>query len=41
MSKHQSGRGRERGNERISSRLHGVTAEPDVELDLTNLEIMT
>ena len=35
------GRGRERGGERIASRLHAVSAEPNVELKLTNCEIMT
>ena len=35
------GRGRERGRERIPSRLHTVSTEPDVGLDLTNHEIMT
>ena len=32
---------RERGRERIQSRFHAVSAEPDVGLDLTNPEIMT
>ena len=35
------GRGRERGRERIPSRLHTVSAEPDVGLETTNCEIMT
>ena len=35
------GKGRERGRERISSRFCTVSAEPDVELDLTHREIMT
>ena len=38
---HEQGRGRERGRERIPSKLHAVSAEPDVGLDLTNCEIMT
>ena len=32
---------RERGRERIPSRLHTVSVEPDVGLELTNREIMT
>ena len=35
------GRGRERGRERIPSRLRAVRAEPDVGLELKNREIMT
>ena len=35
------GRGRERGRERIPSRLLTVSAEPDAGLQLTNREIMT
>ena len=36
------GRDREkRGKERIPSRLHAVSTEPDAGLDLTNSEIMT
>ena len=35
------GKNRERGRERIPSRLHAVRAEPQVVLDLTNCEIMT
>ena len=35
------GRSRERGKERIPSRLHTVSTEPDVGLELTNHEIMT
>ena len=34
-------RGKERGRERIPSRLHTVRAEPDVGLKLTNHEIIT
>ena len=33
--------GAETGRERISSRLHAVSTEPDMGLNLTNLEIMT
>ena len=36
-----AGRGRERGRERISSRLRAVSSEPDVGLDLMNCEMMT
>ena len=35
------GRGRERGRKRIPSRLHTISAEPNVGLDLMNCEIMT
>ena len=35
------GRGRERGRERIPSRLRAVSAEPDVEVDFRKREIMT
>ena len=35
------GRARERGKERIPSRLHTVSAEPSAGLELTNSEIMT
>ena len=38
---HTQWRGRERGRKRIPSRLHAVSAEPDVGLDLTNREITT
>ena len=40
---HEQGRGkkRERGRERIPSRLCTVITEPDVGLELTNREIMT
>ena len=34
-------RQRERGRQRIPSSLHAVSAEPDVGLELMNLEIMT
>ena len=34
-------RERERERERIPSRVHAVRAEPDVGLNLRNLEIMT
>ena len=34
-------RQRERGRERISGRLHAVSAEPNSGLDLTNHEIVT
>ena len=38
----QAGEGqRERERERIPSRLHTVSTEPDVGLELTNREIMT
>ena len=36
-----AGKGRERGRERISSRLHVVSTEPDAGLELTSCEIMT
>ena len=35
------GRGREKGRARIPSRLHTVSAEPNIGLELTNREIMT
>ena len=35
------GRGKERGREKIPGRLHAVSTEPNVGLDLTNHEIMT
>ena len=40
---HRRGRGREGEGEteRIPSRLHTVSAEPDAGLELTNYEIMT
>ena len=34
------GRGRKRGKERIPSRLHAVSTEPDAGLEPTNREIM-
>ena len=34
-------RGREKGRERIPSRFHTISAEPDTGLELTNHEIMT
>ena len=37
----QAGKGAEREEERIPSRLSGVIMEPDVGLELTNHEIMT
>ena len=37
----KAGRGREREGERILSRLHTVSMEPDVGLYLMNHEIMT
>ena len=37
----QAGGGAERGRQRIPSRLHAVSTEPSVGLELTNLEIMT
>ena len=39
-STHSCGRGRERRRERISSRLHTVSTEPDAGLKLINHEIM-
>ena len=38
---HKPWRGRERGRERIPSRLHAVSTEPSMGLKLTNCEIMT
>ena len=38
---HMQGRGRERGRERIPKRLLAVSAEPNVEFNLTNPELMT
>ena len=38
---HMQARKRQREGERIPSRLHAVSAEPDVGLHLTNHEIMT
>ena len=37
----EQGRGRERGKARILSRLHTVSAEPDLGLEIMNHEIMT
>ena len=39
--KREQGRGRERRRERIPSRLHAVSTEPDAGLKLTHSEIMT
>ena len=41
MHVHEWGRSRERGRERIPSRLLTVSAEPDVGFKPTNHEIMT
>ena len=41
VSTSRGGAERERERERIPSRLHTVSTEPDVRLDLTNREIMT
>ena len=41
VSKHKQGRGRDRGRERIPSRLCTVSTEPDVGLKPMNCEIMT
>ena len=40
-STHELGRDRERGRERMPSRFHAISTEPDVGLELTNWEIMT
>ena len=37
----KQGRGRETGRERLISRLHAVSAEPDLGLKLTNCEMVT
>ena len=37
----ERGRGREKGRERVPSRLHAVNKEPDVGLKHTNCEITT
>ena len=37
----EQGGSKERGRHRIPSRLHAVSAEPNVVLELTNCEIMT
>ena len=39
--KHELGRGREKERERIPSRLHAVSTEPDEGLEPTNCEIVT
>ena len=41
MSRERAERERERGRERIPSRLYTVSVEPDAGLELTNCEIMT
>ena len=41
MSRRGAERERERKRERIPSRLHAVSAEPNTGLELTNWEIMT
>ena len=38
---HEYGRGRERGRERIPSRLRPINAEPDLGLNLMNRKIKT
>ena len=38
---HEQGRDRKRGRDRIPSRLHTVSAKPDMGLKLMNREIMT
>ena len=40
-SKHEWRRDTERGRERIPTRLHAVSAEPNVGFDLMKCEIMT
>ena len=40
-TEHEPGRGRERGKDRIPSRLHTISAEPHTGLEPTNREIMT
>ena len=37
----EQGRGKERGRERIPSRLHAVSTEPNVGLQLKNCRIVT
>ena len=39
--RHSTSGGKEKGRERIPSRLHIVSTEPDAGLELTNREIMT
>ena len=41
MSEREAGERGEREGERIPSRLHVISAEPDVELDPTDCEIVT
>ena len=41
LSLSSRGRARERGRKKIPSRLHTVSAEPDVGVDVTNHDIMT
>ena len=41
LTEYKWGRGRERGRERIPSRLRTVCTEPHAGLELTNQEIMT
>ena len=38
---YERGRGKEREREKIPSRLHTVSTEPDLGLELMNYEIMT
>ena len=40
-SKHEQGRGRERGRQRIPSRLRALSTEPNAGLEPTNREIVT
>ena len=41
LREREKGRDREKGRERSPSRLHTVSAEPDLGLDLINHEITT
>ena len=41
MHTHEWRRDREGGRERLQSRLHTISIEPDMGLDLTNYEVMT